>query len=234
MLPDWEQEAGRPFLVYGESMLLALMATVSATDQENKRKPPRAGSVPPRSTTPNSNSYAPTKSGVVTPAVRPAGSSVHSAPNKRMKMSDSTSDIGKGRAPLSMSRSHNGRAVSPSKIPGHGRSVSHSSVTGSALPRPIAMPVPKPGTQHHALGHGRLPSSGVLRGYGGRSVSSSAVFGGGASVAKKASRARKESFKPRSSIDAAEANMNLAASLNMGASARWAGIAGSVREEDEY
>ncbi|KAF8904614.1 microtubule associated protein-domain-containing protein [Mucidula mucida] len=226
-LPVWEQEAGRPFLVYGESMLQALMTTLSAADQENKRKP-RSGSVPPRSTTPVSHSYAPTKSGVVTPAVRPAGSSVHSAPNKRMRLNESTD-----RAPLGMSRSHNGRAVSPSKIPGSG---STRNVT-SSLPRPIAMPIPKPGTQHHALGHGRMPSSGVMHGsvngYAASGIRSASALGyiggrvvsGGALVAKKASRARRESFKPRPSIDA---------DVNLGASTRWAGFAASVREEDEY
>ena len=222
MIPVWEKEAGRPFLVYGDSMLQALIATVSAQDQENKRKPPsggRAGSVPPRSTTP-SNSYAPTKSGVVTPAVRPAGSSVHSAPNKRMKMSDDAHKM-----PLGMSRSHNGRAVSPSKIPGSGA----GKQSQSSLPRPIAMPVPKPGTQHHALGHGRVPSSGVLHGsvsgYGASGIRSASYMGTRAvsGGAKKASRAKRESFRPRPSMDAP-----------LGASTRYRAFAASVREEEEY
>ncbi|KAF9042768.1 hypothetical protein BDZ89DRAFT_1009085 [Hymenopellis radicata] len=260
-LPVWEQEANRPFLVYGESMLQGLIATLSAADQENKQKPPRAGSVPPRSTTPVTHSYAPdqdnkrkppratsvpprsttpvtrsyapTNSGVVVPAVRPAGSSVHSGPNKRLKLNQSTD-----RAPLGFSRSHNERAVSPSKIPG---SRSKQNAT-SSLPRPIAMPVPKPGTQHHALGHGRMPSSGVLHGsvngYGASGIRSASAMGymaervmagrvvsGSALVAKKASRARRESFKPRSSMEA---------DANLGVSTRWAGLAASVQEEDEY
>ncbi|KAJ3509210.1 hypothetical protein NLJ89_g5340 [Agrocybe chaxingu] len=42
-IPAWEDEAGRPFLVHGESFLQILLEAVSANDQENRRKPPRAG-----------------------------------------------------------------------------------------------------------------------------------------------------------------------------------------------
>jgi protein regulator of cytokinesis 1 len=41
---------------------------------------------------------------------------------------------------------------------------------------------------------------------------------------KKATRARRESFKPRPSIDDRD---------GLGAHGRWGGLAGSVREEDE-
>ncbi|KXN82934.1 Anaphase spindle elongation protein 1 [Leucoagaricus sp. SymC.cos] len=53
-IPAWEEETGRPFLVNGESFLPMLMEAVAASDQENRRRPPRAGSVPPRATTPTS------------------------------------------------------------------------------------------------------------------------------------------------------------------------------------
>ncbi|KAK0216916.1 microtubule associated protein [Armillaria fumosa] len=231
-IPTWEQEAGRPFLVYGESILQVLMATVSNAEQENKRKPGRAGSVPPRATTPVNHSYAPAKSGVVTPAVRPAGTSAQSVPNKRMKLSEST---GPQRAPFGVSQAGNGagRSASPSKIPGS------KYQTPTSLPRPIAMPVPKPGTQHHALGHGRVPSSGILYGGAGgygpagiRSVSTVSsynatrlVSSGAAGLATKASRARRESFKPRPSVDTTDVGHG---------PTRWTGLASSVKEEDEY
>lgn len=240
------------------------METVSAADQENKRKPPRAGSVPARSTTPvNSlHAYVPgSKGGVVTPAIRP-GSASQSVPNKRQRLGEPATAPGHqrqasggnghtpsyGRAPLGAYRGGNsasGRHVSPSKVPGK------TPIGGqSSLPRPVplAMPVPKPGTQHHALGHGRVPTGANYgTGYaGGRSTSSAAGStsggygsryasgglgygaGAGGGVLKKATRARRESFKPRPSVDA------MGMSVGMGShGGRWAGLTGSVREEDE-
>ncbi|KAF9022408.1 hypothetical protein BDZ89DRAFT_1137357 [Hymenopellis radicata] len=180
LLLEWELKDKRPFLVFGKSMLQELKAT-----QENKRKHPRAGSVPPRSTTPAVR----TKSAVVVPAVRPAGSSADSAPNKRPRLNESTDRLG-------FSRNRNASASKPN--------------ASSSLPRQ-GMPIPKPGTQHYALGHGRVPSTVT-----GRTVSGSAL------VAKKASRARRESFRPRPSLDT---------DVKLGASTR-AGFAASVREED--
>lgn len=243
------------------------METVSAADQENKKKPPRAGSVPPRATTPVNapHSYVPgAKTGVVTPAVRPGSSNAsHSLPNKRQRLGESTSggQIGKAntpsfgqRAPLGANRggniavSGNGRTTSPSKIPGK----TPTAAGGSSLPRPvhIAMPVPKVGTQHHALGHGRVPSAaagGYSAGY--RSTSSSVASngsGGGygryassgsgsgnaylAVGAKKASRARRESFKPRPSVDGPGADLKRSGA---GGAGRWAGFPGCVKEEEE-
>ena len=237
------------------------MEAVSAADQENKRKPPRAGSVPPRATTPvNSvHSYVPgVKTGVVTPAVRP-GSSIasQSVPNKRQRLGDSTTPnyaSGAGRAPLGAYRGGNGVVAggraSPTKIPSK-----TPSGGGSSLPRPgqLAMPVPKPGTQHHALGHGRVPSSlapppsaypGMMRstsavGYGAgagggggkRFPSASAGYEGrgaaiGVEIMKKASRARRESFKPRPSIDHME-------SIGVMGMRYGGGFVGGLKEEDE-
>ncbi|KAG2004482.1 hypothetical protein CC2G_003035 [Coprinopsis cinerea AmutBmut pab1-1] len=177
-LPAWEQETGQPFLVYGESMLAALMETISQAQQENanKRSKSRSGSVPRRAVTPDasnstSTGYVPggsrPRSGTVTPAVRPrsamasTSSSTSSASNKRQRLGDSTSSQSSSRAPLSTHRGLNYgpgpgnlRASSPSKIPTKTPVSRH---TGS-VPR-SAVPVPKPGTQHHALGHGRIPSS---------------------------------------------------------------------------
>ncbi|TFK37089.1 microtubule associated protein-domain-containing protein [Crucibulum laeve] len=262
-IPAWEEEARRPFLVHGESILQLLMETVSASEQENKRKPARAGSVPVRSTTPvnSTHSYVPgAKTGVVTPAVRPGSSMSHSVPNKRQKLGENNHSNGHtpnyapahgGRAPLGAYRCGNGvngRSVSPTKLP----SKTPGSAT-SSLPRPtVAMPVPRPGTQHHALGHGRVPSASVYSaGYtsttaaGGRSISaaygrypsgdSTAGYGRsagsvGSTVMKKATRARRESFKPRPSADA----LDMGRSVIGAGGTRWTGgFSGCVKEEDE-
>ncbi|KAL0060668.1 Microtubule bundling protein [Marasmius tenuissimus] len=275
-IPAWEQETGRPFLVHGESILRVLMDAISASDKENSTKrgtrhggppPLRAGSVPPRATTPVGQMGS--GKGVVTPAVRPAPGGASTVPNKRMKMSDSGDEgYGRsgGRAPLSSFRGNNQgaqnlgvsqrRDVSPSKIPGSGR-VSHNAGASSSLPRPvpIAMPIPKPGTQHHALGHGRLPTGGVFTsssaassyssggfpvgvrtasGYGGGSTARGYGSGGSrhpsggtkSSYAnrnsKAAARVKRESFRPRPSMEGHEV-----------AGARWTGGFVGVREEDE-
>lgn len=255
MIPAWEQEAKRPFLVHGESILHILMETVSATDQENRRKPARAGSVPPRSTTPvNSlHAYAPSaKTGVVTPAVRP-GTASQSVPNKRQRLAETAPSghqrqgsgnghtTNYGRAPLGSYRGGNvgpSRRLSPSNIPGKTPNEGQSS-----LPQPATlgrMPIPKPGTQHHALGHGRVPSTAGYPGgpVGSKSVSSAAgltssTYGGrygsgnaATGTMKKATRARRESFKPRPSIDDREMGL----SVHGG---RWGGLTGSVREEED-
>ena len=228
-----------------------LMETVSAADQENRRKPPRAGSVPPRATTPINplSSYVPgLKTGVVTPAVRPASHvSSQSVPNKRQRLGENLSSAhtpnyaSGGRAPLGASRSNNGgsgmyRAASPTKIP------SKTPNTGGA----ISMIMPKPGTQHHALGHGRVPSSVVYgvssdcgsypagvrssslsQGYGRFPSSGYAKKGDESGVVKKATRASRESFKPRPSMD----TMDMGMSVGVGGS-RWGG-GFTLKEEDE-
>ncbi|KAG5729984.1 Anaphase spindle elongation protein 1 [Termitomyces sp. T112] len=246
-IPAWEEEAQRPFLVHGESILQLLMETVSAADQENKRKPARAGSVPARATTPV-NSYAPG------PKARPRSTS-QSVPNKRQRVesvpightrqgNDRKGQVtvsGSDRPPLGSHRGNNAatgaRAASPSKILGRTPS------GGSSLPRPVSivMPIPKPGTQHHALGHGRAPTSttcmvskatssarmtsGV---YGARYPSAGSRYGAQV-VVKKATRARRESFKPRPSVDG---DMGISTALGS-FGGRWPGLAESVREEEE-
>ncbi|KAF8901151.1 microtubule associated protein-domain-containing protein [Gymnopilus junonius] len=253
-IPAWEEETGRPFLVHGESILQMLMEVVSAADQENKRKQPRAGSVPPRATTPvnSAKGYIPgVKTGVVTPAVRTSSQMAsQSVPNKRQRLGDGSSSgatpgySSTARAPLGTHRGGNiatgiARASSPTKIPTKTPGSGHRS--GSAT---LAMVIPKPGTQHHFLGHGRVPST-VIYGAGVagvnsyRSTSSSGGHGrvpsagytkgaGQTGVVKKATRVRRESFKPRPSVD----NMDLGVSV--GASGgRWGG-GYTVKEEDEY
>ncbi|KAH9896871.1 microtubule associated protein-domain-containing protein [Cubamyces lactineus] len=248
-IPAWEADTGRVFLVHGMSMLQLLLETVPTADKENgnKRTKGRAGH------------GGGSKTGVVTPAVRSSSSlsNSQSVPNKRPRLGESTAAHNNApppRPPLSSSRGAHNRAASPTKIPLPGK----TPVGGSSLPRPvpIAMPVPKPGTAHHALGHGRVPSAQQLssgRSYNSTqagtraasymSTSSSSSYGrgygaGGAAavnaavVAKKASRARRESFRPRPSVDE-----DWAVGVGLGDAAgarRWAGFAGTaVKEEDE-
>jgi len=243
-IPTWEEEAGRPFLVHGQSVLRILMETASANDQENKRKnAPRPGSVPPRSTTPvnsanqygsGSNSYGvgSGRGGTVTPAVRPR-SATGGTSNKRPRLGEASG--GRSRTVLGTHRDGNTngnthRTASPTKITGPtktpGRSLPRSTKTALST----HMPIPKPGTQHHALGHGRLPSGMSAFGTSTRNLSSSTtsrkhgVGVGAAAAGKKAGRARRESFKPRPSVDDWE----------HGHGGRWGGYAGpSVKEEDD-
>jgi len=253
--------------VHGEPFLQMLMETIGAADQENRRKPPRAGSVPPRATTPVNTTYGympGTKSGnVVTPAVRNisqvSGSGSQSVPNKRQKLGENVSTA---RVPLGGHRgvniaAANARAASPTKLPTKTPSTMGLTSSGvSSLPRSaaLAMVMPKPGTQHHALGHGRVPTS-VIYGAGVsgipsggyvpsasiRSLSSSTTVAGGygrsassrsqGPVPKKPSRAVRESFKPRPSVECAlDSRMN--AAISAGGKRRWDGF--TVNEEDEY
>ncbi|KAJ7319024.1 microtubule associated protein-domain-containing protein [Mycena albidolilacea] len=258
-IPAWEQEAGRPFLVHGQSILHILMQTVSAADQENagtntngKRKPSpsgRAASVPARATTPTPlGAYAP-RSGVVTPAVRPAPGNSSSQPNKRARTDTTTPTYAFSKpAPLGMHRGGNGaipRTASPSKIP-----MSRTTPTGipgrtGGAPPPFGIAKPGAGSlnqaQYHALGHGRGPTTG----YGGMRSASASIstasistapssYGGAGRyassgthdrLAAKASRARRESFKPRASADT-----DLGTSQPAGV--RW-GFEGAMVKEEE-
>jgi hypothetical protein len=225
---------------------------------------PRAGSVPVRSTTPvNSLShyvpvstrYSADKNSTVIPASRP-GSSMgsNSVPNKRRRVGEPTSGRhasalgGQQRAPLG---THRGQAVNVNQLrtisPVRGGVPGKTPTNGSSLPRPVAMPMPKTGTQYHLLGHGRLPSSnGLGDGAGYRqpsqqlrtasaisTVSSNArVLSSTSSmyrqnVTKKASRAKRESFKPRPSVDGSDV------AISIGIKGGRRGLAGTVKEDEE-
>jgi len=222
-IPKWEAEHDRVFLVDGASILQTLRGILpEVVDKENQgSRKGRAGSAQPkqRATTPFSenayhHNYVPTSSvsgkGVVTPAVRPAPSSIHhSAPNKRQRLGDSVAA-----PPKTVTRS-----TSKGPPPSNPRTATRSKTPVSSLPRPI--PAPKPGTQHHALGHGRIPSTQHQAppsrlGSSTRSTSSSlhSSKGGG--------RVRRESFRPRPSVDGDWA----------GAAGRWRTNA-VLREEEE-
>jgi protein regulator of cytokinesis 1 len=107
------------------------------------------------------------------------------------------------------------------------------------------MIMPKPGTQHHALGHGRIPSSVVYggavgsgsypagirsttsQGYGRFPSSGYVKKGDESGMMKKATRASRESFKPRPSSDA----LDIGISVGVGGT-RWGG-GFTLKEEDE-
>lgn len=197
-----------------------------------------------------------------------------SVPNKRQKLGDSTSSSlsnstsnptpgyapatgqrvlqashkGNGNAPGTTTTAKNGR--SRSKTPGPGASSSSIPKPGSSSQRQQpAMPVPRAGTQHHALGHGRVPTTATA----GRSTSGSAAVhhasgtgpgaahqqkryttGGsrGQRGAVKVSASHRESFKPRPSIDHLE-NKRSAAGAGAG-NGKWLGGAAVREEEEDY
>lgn len=258
-IPAWEEDAGRPFLVHGTRFLDLLSEALDAADQEkeNRRRPTgRAGSVPARATTPTGHGgYVPgARTGVVTPAVRSSsslGAGSSSVPNKRQRVGENGGSLGTtpvytgGRAPLGAHRGMNSggggpaRSASPTKIPSK----------SAAGPRTaaLAMVLPKPGTQYHALGHGRIPGSvvygaGVAGVHGastyGRSASTGyrAASGGATAAVGKATRAKRESFKPRPSMDALEPGHGVgagAAHARAVPAKRWdAGF--TLKEEEEY
>lgn len=251
-IPVWEQETGRPFLVHGENILRIIMDNVSTQDQENanrrSRSGSRAGSVPPRATTPvgvSQGYHHSTKTGVVTPAVRLASHfGSQSVPNKRQRIGEPRSgghvSSGTGhaqRAPLGAYRGGNmtaagaGRSASPTKIP-----TKTSRLPSQPTVVPVAMSIPKPGTQHHALGHGRLPGSHptAVAAYPTRSTSNSRQNHGRytseshdtkTGAGRKSVRATRESFKPRPSSD------HLVTGSGKG---RWTGGYRSTTSVEEY
>ncbi|KAI0030908.1 microtubule associated protein-domain-containing protein, partial [Vararia minispora EC-137] len=191
-IPAWEAEAGRPFCVHGESMLqLLLEASAPPADgKENKR----GSSVPPaRARTPAEPPAQPhPRRGVVRPASADAQAG---PPSKRAR----TGDV-KGGGGDSIGGGAPGKLVMPVPV-------------RSALPRLV--PVPRLASQHASLGHGRVPSAQQAAGLGLRQSQSQLRSQSlsqprtqsqthrpqTASVARKASRARRESFRPRPSAD---------------------------------
>jgi Ase1/PRC1/MAP65 family protein len=131
----------------------------------------------------------------VTPAVRPGSSLSKSAPNKRPRLGESTSKP----APLG---THRGLAVNGSSSRHKAASPSKGKVNSSSLPRPVAG-IPKQGRALYNAPYGyqqqRVAGNSLAV-----STSSSYQYGANAEInvaAKKASRARRESFKPRASVE---------------------------------
>ncbi|KAH6874232.1 microtubule associated protein-domain-containing protein [Coprinopsis sp. MPI-PUGE-AT-0042] len=160
-LPQWEQETGMLFLVYGESMIQALNETISQQEQENKSRPGRpgrSGSVPARATTPtgpttastsnsNSTGFVPGSSsrgnGSVTPAVRPrsamasTSSSTQSVPNKRQRLVSSTASSSSAATAAAAS------GQSTTRVPlGACRGLNHAPSGGASSPTKISSKTP--------------------------------------------------------------------------------------------
>lgn len=228
-IPAWEADSGRPFQVHGESVLQLLLESGSAPlsdgGKENKstttgRPPPaRAGSVPARATTPETHSQnrraALTSRPASAGSKRSAPNSSGSESNKRQRLGDASANKIPPVPPLPSGTS---KIVMPLPV---------KASAGSTLPRPTVTGMR---SQHAALGHGRAPPN--VRG-GVRQVSAPAAHSRAASgvrapdpqsIAKKASRARRESFKPRPSVDAGWAP----------GPARYGGLdEGGLKEEEE-
>ena len=232
-------------------------ATGVTDEKENgtmsrRAKPPsRGNSAPPRAKTP---SYAPkssqnngtgrkrsnSRSDAVTPAVRPGSSMSRSTSSKRPRLGESTSSH--NNIPATGHRIPSARAASPTKTVGRTPSAS------SSLPRPVplAMPVPKSGARHHALGRvasahsnhrshnyhpypqtQRSTSAGGIRVYGAVNLNAKAE--------RKAPRTQRKSFKPRPSMDdVRHVDANSVGAGGGGGAKRYPGFAGGVvQEEDE-
>jgi hypothetical protein len=230
-IPAWENEYNRPFLVDGERMLTILSDTLNASEAKDNRKVERCivilpctsclilcfqrnrpVTVPSRGTTPQPST------GRATPAPYFENPGVpHSVPNKKMRLGDSNV-LGNSSILNGVAYSYNGaHSSSPQKhstnTPGnHAFSVQKS---GSSLPRPIAYSKSK-------YGHGHPPT--VIPSFG-RTVSNPglSIFNGSRSGN------RRESFKPRPSIDGMRTN------VVSGSDRQWAEFVGrTVKEEDEY
>ncbi|KAF8880528.1 microtubule associated protein-domain-containing protein [Infundibulicybe gibba] len=240
-IPHWERETGRAFLVYGDRFIDILRDRLGVpAEKEKENKAVRGGSAPPiprasRSTTPG---YAP---GPRAGTVRPASAAPNGAPpTKKQRLGES--GIASGTRIGSITReplgARNGTA-SPTKY-ALGRSTSGGRRTPgeSGLPKrseTVVPPMPtiKPTGQYEGLGYGRPPPTSASRGASAGTYTKYARPGQSATLppakATKAPPPRRESFKPRPSVDLAD--------IGLGASAlgtrKWGAFGGSVREEVE-
>jgi Ase1/PRC1/MAP65 family protein len=213
----------------------------------------RAGSVPrasaptngykPGGTHKRSSSNGPGGQTKSIPATRsaPSGSST-SAPAKRQKLGDSTSSSSSSRssarAPL-QSTTHNNHLPSHSHVP----SITVTTKAQSTIPRakPVSVPAPKANSNPAALGHGRPPTSAptlvapAAHHYSGSRTSSTTS----AATVQAARATRRESFKPRPSMDDRDGWTPGASTNANGGGRKWAsvamgsGVAITVKEEEE-
>lgn len=257
-------------------MIELLLESIGAADKENQRKnKPRAGSVPPRATTPSGTAHGsrPPRSADSSTSVRPGSSMVTLGPNKRAKMASSTGSNGHGpsrgqqehalphRAPFgsrsgALNASHDTDSVlmtthKSNKTPG----------ANSSLPRPVsgskynhAPPMPQ---ILHSSRSGGFGPGGIGLGYAStlnnRIVSASATMTTGVHPSlstrnltqgrsqdplaeklhpkKSARNSRRESFRPRQSVDGGP---SWAPSDGLTSRYGTAFTSQAVREEDEY
>lgn len=247
----------------GVHIVDVLLETVGAADKENARKnKPRAGSVPPRSTTPsysNNNHVGSAPrggSGTVTPAVRPSSSMSmahsQSVPNKRPRLGTSTSTAS-GRAPLGSANANPNMNSGVGGMSSNAHPHKANKTPTSSLPRPAARHPTHPPMPINTHSRNEYGPAGIGMGYAtslreqqqnritstaslATTATTFAVMGAAAlkghvaSNGLRASRNRRESFKPRPSMD----SVGTWAGAE-GVGGRWGGFAGSaVQEEDEY
>ncbi|KAH8109431.1 microtubule associated protein-domain-containing protein [Phellopilus nigrolimitatus] len=263
-IPAWEEDQGKPFLINGVSVVDLLLEAMG-TDKENaQNKKPRAGSVPPRSTTPSNSGPAPNK---------PRSTGSTSTSNKRVKLASSTSGAQRA-CSTSSSRGAQDNHALPHRAPfGSRTGVMNRAVTtpdagfalnppttaqkrsrtpsNSTLPRPVSAasrthPPPVPTIQRSTHGAG----TGIGLGYAStmqrtRVVSASAASAKTYSlmdtVAHRNSKAmlqaqstraarnsRRESFRPRPSINDAGAWSG----IDSAACRYTGGLSSAVEEED--
>ncbi|KAI0087221.1 microtubule associated protein-domain-containing protein [Irpex rosettiformis] len=262
-IPAWETETGRTFLVNGESILQILQQAAVLPEKDNGKRKSRAGSAPPRSKTPSTNSLnnsrnAPPIAGpsnAVTPAVRPASSMSRTGPTKRPKLNESTNA-------QTMPRLRSASKQPPASTTKTNASLLRPRSIASTN-RTVATPTPRNTNTSVAHGAGRVPSvprhhsrnyhpypqshrstsTMSTRSATAAAASSAASFsvmgsmalnslgGGGGGAIRKASRAKRESFKPRPSMDD---NWDMPPAPVAEGQKRWAGFTGgAVQEEDE-
>jgi len=198
-------------------MLQVLLSATSAGDKENRRgAKPRAGSVPQRATTPNS---VPGK-GAITPAVRPASSmgcsQSQSLPNKRPRLAETNVPQVAGFVPRSASgpsagASHPASKIAmpvpvrgPSALPVHAPRAVSATIPRQQAALGIGRPPPRrPRPQSSSVGSAQLqlaPGTYSARGVGNTGLGTS-TSRNPQTIALKAKRARRESFRPRPSGD---------------------------------
>ncbi len=235
-LPAWEAEQDRPFLVNGIRILDVLLDAVEG--KENSKKP-RAGSVPPRAKTPSSTiSTKPASSG--------SDTLCQSVPNKRPRLASSSSRTNADmnsqeplthRVPFS-SRSGVANVTSPTEYVPPGSVFKHGRTPSSSLPRPKSVTKANPSTipQAHKSGYGGTIGLGHPSGSmwshpteAPRSVSHSVIESKPTMPSARSARtSRRESFKPRTSVD----NMTFMMHKEVGG-IRFGNYGPCVKEEDE-
>lgn len=186
-IPAWEREQGRPFFVRGVRALD--MIDEAAAEKENKKRPNKPNVVPARATTPQQQPNINGKR--TTPTTRSASTASYAQapPSKRAKLTPQALSQSQPRPPLS---AHNGQ--SGLRPPSAGKSLSH-------LPKPTSH-LPRLGASHQqaalGLGHPKHRPGSAMRERVPSNVSTGSTRG---LYARLSDRARRESFRPRASVD---------------------------------
>ncbi|EJD08479.1 uncharacterized protein FOMMEDRAFT_116908 [Fomitiporia mediterranea MF3/22] len=122
-IPAWEEAEGRPFLVNGVRVMEVLESLGATAKESSRQTKTRAGSVPARSTTP--------QTGIKRSASRSASSDSESNPNKRARVVSTTSGQSKARA-VSVKKEPQESRVPSSRVPFSSRIGTFNSNAGSS------------------------------------------------------------------------------------------------------